>query len=233
MRSVLESIGKRFSEISLGNIYTAMGVLFAGGVILFVDVSHRNSISDLIYDPKTWAALVVGTLIYIVLGLGLQSVISFAGKGLISLSSWYPNWYYFPKIEFAPNLTPEGVIELTFSNRRAGQRFSLQAAYARLDSKVASLPSLSWGVAPITKRMLFPLAEMPEGSERKRNVGKVENGTVYLTMGEESEETMELSEPGHYIYWIGISGKFRGRDYQGGTKFTLIIRPENEVIVRG
>jgi len=232
LRKALESIGKKLSEISLGYVYTAMGVLFAGGVLLFVDISQRTSISDFIYDPKTWAALAVGTLIYLVLGLGLQSVMLFAGRTLISASSWYPKWYYFPKISFAPALTPNDEIELTFTNPRRRQEFSLQAAYARLDTEVTARPSLAGGVAPISKKLLFPLADMPVGAERKRIVGKVENGVVHLVMGENSEETMELTEPGHYIYHISIYGRFRGRNYEGGTKFTLLIRRDGQVVIR-
>ena len=80
MRGALESIGKKLGEISLGYVYTAMAALLAGGAILFGDVGGGNSDSDLVFDLNTWVALIAGTLIFIVLGISLQSLLSFLGR---------------------------------------------------------------------------------------------------------------------------------------------------------
>jgi len=230
-RKLLRSTGEKLQQISLGHVYTGMGVLSASGFILLVDVTGEYSIPELVYSPRTWLAITLGTAIFIVIGILIQALFSFSGRGLVSLASWYPNWYYFPRIQFTPGITPEREIELTLTNPSRNNEFSLQAAYARLDSQVRPLPSLAMGVAPIRNRTIFPLAKMPPRSERKRVVGKIRDGLVELSMGQNAEEKMELTGPGSYTYHIAISGEYRERPYSGGTKFRIVVRENNEVIV--
>lgn len=232
VRKAIEWIGLKLQEVSLGHVYAGMGAAYAGVAIIIFWGGEAQSIPDLVANRSSWIALAASAVVFVVMGIVLQALLSLLGKLLRSLSVWYPNWYYFPRIELTPDITPQNQIELTLANPSSRHTLALQAVFANLKSHVRPLPGLSMGVAPEANRTIFPMDKMPPRSQRKRTIGAVGDGKVFLTMGTKAQESMELSIPGVYTYSVTVSGTFRQRPFKGGCAFNIVIHADGRVTVR-
>lgn len=154
-------------------------------------------------------------LLFLLFAFAVWAFFRGLGRVLISVSNSYPNWYYFPRIEITPVITPDNSIELVISNSKS-QKMSLAVNYASLDSKVKPLPMQASGIS--ANKQLLDLDDIP--GKRIVKIGRLDNQTVILSAGNGNGE-MTLEKPGIYKYLLNVFGEYKGREYIGSDKITI------------
>ena len=227
MRDLLIRIGE-FIKDKLGfqTLLTIYGVAGGGYVII-------NFIIGSSYTPKTPFELSIEVVIsffwlllfFVLIYFLLQCISRF----LIWSGNYYPKWYYFPKIIMSASIIPSNEIELTITNRMKRKSISLRAIFGLVQSPDVSI-GVS-GVAPASVKELLPTDDMEGKSSRKVIIGKVTNNKLILSGGKESKEDMEFSSPGLYHYYVNVHGKYRDRDYSGGSPISIRISSDKNISI--
>jgi len=150
---------------------------------------------------------------------------------LIATGNYYPNRYYFPKIDVAAEFTPENQIKVTFTNPKRNQRLTLRAIYGRIDSKVRHPDVVVSGVAPDSVKELLPLSNFEGRASQSVIIGRRESGTLFLSGGNKETREIKIETPGTYEYLIGIYGIFRGRNYSGTGTIPITITEDRKIDV--
>ncbi len=145
---------------------------------------------------------------------------------LIWLGNYYPNWYYFPKLQLSVRVTPKKEIELQIINRKYWQRLSVRVEFYYVEPRTS--PSNIRGVAPPDVKELLPLDTMARGEIRTKIIGRVVCGGMILSTGNKNKE-VEFTQPGLYDYAVNLSGEFRGRKYGAHGAVSIKITENHEV----
>jgi hypothetical protein len=192
--------------LSLNTILTIYSI--AGGGYIIV-----NIFVGVIYSPKSSMQIALEVLViffwlllfFVVTDLSIRGLERF----LLWAGNYYPNWYYFPKIDMFANITPKNDIEVTITNPKKRQKISLQAIYGLIRSDIKIPIGLESGVAPDEIKQLLPLAPMNGNSSRMVIIGRVEDKCLILFGGKKIVKEMRFTAPGLYNYFINIYGSFR------------------------
>ena len=220
LRKAIIQIGEFIERVlTLKTLLAVYGV--AGGINIVID-SVGSSKSPFQIALDTFITF-CWMLLFFVLSFLVVKALS---KSLIWLGNYYPNWYYFPKLELSFVKTSENEIELHAINSKANQKITLRVAYYSVYQ--AKSPPRVAGVAPLEVKELLPLAPMTGKDARTKIIGSITERGVTLSTGNKSEK-IELTQPGFYYYEVSLDGEFRGREYGGGGKIPIKIKENHEV----
>lgn len=224
-RKPLIHIGEFIKRVlSLNTLLVLYGAAAGGYVVINIFVGG-NLIAD--KSPQQIALGVLETFFWLLLLFVLVYIlIQGFGNFLMWLGNYYPNWYYFPNLGLSVRITPEDEIELRIINRKYWQRISLRVEFYYVELRTS--PSSIRGVAPPSSKELLPLVPMTGGDTRTKIIGKVVDGGMVLSTGNQSEEIL-INEPGLYDYAVNLSGKFKEKKYGAHGVIPIRITQDHKV----
>jgi len=120
-RKILKDIGEILTRLHAGLFVAGIGAVVA--VLNFDKLIKATSSGEYIGLVLFW------TVILIVLSVIGELGCKYCGRGLIWLSDYYPNWYYFPSLGLSCQITSKKEIELRVINKKKWQTINIRAEF--------------------------------------------------------------------------------------------------------